>query len=55
MQLELEKAGDKVKYLIETRQENLIGQNVAIPALEKGRVPDDIKKLTGDIANKFKI
>lgn len=55
MQLELEKAGDKVKYLIETRQENLIGQNVTIPELEKGRVPDDIKKLTGDIANKFKI
>jgi hypothetical protein len=54
MQLELEKAGDKVKYLIETRQENLIGQNVAIPELESPKV-EELKKLTGDIADKFKI
>lgn len=55
MRLEIENTGDKIKYLIETRQENLIGKNVEMPELEKGRVPEDIKKLTGDIADKMKI
>ena len=56
MQLQLENTKDKVQYLIQTKQENLIGKNAQIPALEKGReMPEDIKKISGEIANNFKI
>jgi len=56
MQLQLENTKDKVQYLIQTKQENLIGKNAQIPALEKGReMPEDIKKISGEIADNFKI
>jgi hypothetical protein len=54
MQLQLEKTRDKVNYLIQTGQENLIGKNVEIPELDNPKV-EKIKKITGEIADKFKI
>jgi hypothetical protein len=56
MQLQIEKTKDKIQYLMQTKQENLIGKNVEIPELEKGRqLPEDIKKLSDGIADNFKI
>lgn len=51
---------ERVDYLIYTNRRNLIGKNVAIPELDKPKdevkqLPPDIKKLSDDIANNFKI
>jgi hypothetical protein len=56
MQLSLETTKDKVQYLMTTKQENLIGKNIEIPEIAKGReLPPDIKQLSENISNKFKI
>lgn len=56
MQQSLENTKDKVQYLMTTKQENLIGKNIEIPELAKGReLPEGIKKLSEGIANNFKI
>ena len=56
MQQSLETTKDKVQYLMTTKQENLIGKNVEIPELAKGReLPESIKRLSEGIANNFKI
>lgn len=60
MQIELENTRDKIQFLIKTKQENLIGQNINIPELTatKGNVEgekSEIKKITDKLADKFKI
>jgi hypothetical protein len=56
MNKELEDTKIKIQYLIETRQENLIGKNIQTPELEKTKeLPDDLKRLSESVINKFKI
>ena len=48
----MEYVNEKVKYLIDHKQENLIGTDFVIPELEK---PKELSKLSEGIAKKFQI
>jgi len=56
----IKKYREKIDYLISTGRKNLIGKNVSLPELDQPReetkqLPADLQKISGDIANKFKI
>ena len=50
----IEDAKKRVEFLIRTKQERLIGKDVDLPELEKGK-DKDLGELTGGLADKFKI
>ena len=50
----MEKIKDRVEYLIDTKQENLIGKNVDIPELSAPKNPE-ISTISKELSDKFKI